>query len=207
MACPTCKSSLRPSTTEGSSSSSSAAHAADPRQPLAIPTTYTNEGGVQHGLDILPDLREEAYVVAHPEARPARAMHVMCAEGDVAGLLELLQNVEGGFSGSDVAGQIAGMIRYQDPFASNVTGLHVAVENFNEEIAWLLLWIASQLPTEKFPEQARQDAEAVGLGRSTAAEGEDIRWIKNEAGRTPGDIARNIGGVWTLLIAKGIFDP
>ncbi|KAJ2903011.1 hypothetical protein MKZ38_010517 [Zalerion maritima] len=197
MKCPVCKSSLVSLDAGGSSSSAATA------SPGAILTTYANEGGIQRGLDILPDLKEEAYITAYPEARPARAVQVMCAEGDISGIVELLQSVSEDMEES----QIADMLRYRDPFSCGSTALHLAVENSQEETVWLLLWIASQLPTDHFPEAARLDAESLGLQRSTAAIGGDIRSVRNEAGQTAADMASTIGGVWAPFTLNGVFDP
>ena len=184
--------------TEAGASSSSL-----PAQPQNLPTTYTNEGGVQQGLDILPDLKEEAYIIENPEARPARALQLMCAKGDVTGTLDLLHKVSREMDEL----QIARLLRYQDPFAAGATALHLAVENFREESAWLLLWIASQLPADEFPEAARKDAESVSLQRSMAAIGDDIRLLRNEAGQTAGDVARTLGIIWAPFIQTGVLDP
>lgn len=191
--CPSCGSSMAPIASGGSSSMPSCE---------SIYTNYTNEGGTQKNLDILPDLKEEAYIETHPEARPARALHVMCAEGDVEGVVKLLQDV----SDDMEKNQLANMLRYQDPFAGGATALHIAIENFREDVAWLLLWIASSLPSDRFPEAARRDAASIDLQRSTAFIGGDIRAVKNESGQTTGDLARIIGGIWIPFVSSGVFD-
>jgi hypothetical protein len=54
----------------------------DPQNPQIL-TRYTNEGGVQDNLDILPLITEEAYLSEHPEAQQARAFMTLCSEGDI----------------------------------------------------------------------------------------------------------------------------
>ena len=133
----------------------------------------------------------------------------MCAKGGVTGTLDLLQKV----SREMDEPQIARLLRYKGPFAAGATALHLAVENFQEESAWLLLWIPPQLPADEFPEAARKDAESVSLQRSMAAIGDDIRLLKNEAGQTAGDVARtryNMGTIhtdWSLGSTKMIACP
>lgn len=167
-----------------------------------ILTRYHNEGGLQENLDIAPLVTEEAYLTSNPAARPARAFITMCAEGDISGIVELLQAIsddaeEGDLSPSDI-------VRFRDPLEEGKTGLHVAMEKDKEEVVWLLLWLASRLETSVFPPEVLSIAETLGAGRDTA-DGEDIRGIKNADGRTPGDVARAAGGgVWSGLLGAGI---
>ena len=81
--CPSCNTYL-PTTPESSF------HQTKP----SIPTLYTNEGGPQPNLDILPIFTEEAYLSSHPESRPARALHTMVSEGDYNGIVHLLSDVD-----------------------------------------------------------------------------------------------------------------
>lgn len=81
---------------------------------------YTNEGGIQDRLDISLSMREEVYLEAHPDAAPARAFHLMCAEGDLEGLVELL------YHAGDQVPDLGSVIRYQDPLSDMKSGLHLA---------------------------------------------------------------------------------
>ncbi|OLN86347.1 hypothetical protein CCHL11_09352 [Colletotrichum chlorophyti] len=171
----------------------------------AILTRYVNEGGLQDGLDILPNITEEAYLDANPEARPARAYHLMCSEGDVQGIVELLQDANEELAG-DIT-QLGQLIRYQDPLAGGKSALHVAVEKAQEEVLWLLLWIASPLPTDAFPIAARQAAEALQIVRLTNDNAEDIRALRTESGQTADDIAKGMPARWGALIEAGILHP
>ncbi|KAL6921660.1 hypothetical protein FSST1_005686 [Fusarium sambucinum] len=164
----------------------------------AIITTYTNEGGVQEGLDILPSITEEAYLESYPEARPARALHVMCAEGDIGGIVELLRDA------SDDIEDMAPFVTYQDPLADMKSGLHLAIECKQEETLWLLLWLCSTIPTSSFPENARSVAEALDIGRLSVNSEKDVRGLRDSYGRTAADIAQQQQGQWGSILQTGL---
>ncbi|KAJ4318105.1 hypothetical protein N0V84_007004 [Fusarium piperis] len=164
----------------------------------AILTRYVNEGGAQENLDILPSITEEAYLESHPEARPARALHVMSAEGDVGGIIELLRDV------SDEIEDLASFVRYQDPLADMKSGLHLAIEHHQEETLWLLLWLCSTIPDAAFPETARSVAQVLGVGRiSVPAEG-DIRGLRDSQGQTAADLAQQKQAQWAPILQTGL---
>ncbi|KAI1380729.1 hypothetical protein F4677DRAFT_404454 [Hypoxylon crocopeplum] len=200
--CPSCDTGLAANTAGPSATNPSlqSAHGA------AILTRYTNEGGVQENYDILPTITEEAYLEANPEARPARAYHVMCSEGDVGGIVELLRDAER-VEGDEPMMNAAKLIRYQDPLGDSKSGLHLAVEKSQEEVVWLLLWIASTLRTEAFPEPAVQAAHVMGIQRPSTLESEDIRALTDNQGRTAEAIAAQMGGLWTMLLESGALHP
>ncbi|KAF7558500.1 hypothetical protein G7046_g5670 [Stylonectria norvegica] len=151
-------------------------------QRATVLVRYVNEGGIQEDLDILPSITEEAYLETHPETRPARAFHVMCVEGDVGGIAELLHDAHN--EGAD----LTSVILYQDPLAESKSGLELALENSQEEVVWLLLWLSSTLPSEEFPDQVHQAAQSLNVSRlHTTAEG-DIRALKNAQGRIAVDV-------------------
>ncbi|KAI0472919.1 hypothetical protein GGR56DRAFT_589537 [Xylariaceae sp. FL0804] len=172
---------------------------------VAILTRYTNEGGVQENFDVLPSITEEAYLDANPEARPARAYHVMCSEGDVGGIVELLRDAETAGEDEPMM-KPAQLIRYQDPLANMKSGLHLAVENDQEEVVWLLLWIASPLRTEAFPGPAMQAAESMGLQRP-GPPSEDVRALQDDQGRTAEALASERDGVWMSVLQAGVLKP
>ncbi|KAI1081328.1 hypothetical protein F5B20DRAFT_60870 [Whalleya microplaca] len=172
----------------------------------AILTKYTNEGGVQENFDFLPALTEEAYLDANPEARPARAYHVLCSEGDVGGIVELLRDAEQG-DAEEPRMNAAQLIRYQDPLANAKSGLHLAVEKGREEVVWLLLWIASTLPADAFPAEAMQAADAMGLQRPSELSSEDIRALTDDQGRTAEAVAAQMGHAWAAMVERGVLHP
>ncbi|OHW99743.1 ring finger-like protein [Colletotrichum incanum] len=196
--CPSCQKYL-PSNTQGPSVTNPFLHTSS---GAAILTRYVNEGGLQDALDILPNITEEAYLAANPDARPARAYHLMCAEGDVQGVVDLLQDANEELAG-DVA-QLGQLIRYQDPLAGGKSALHLALEKEQEEVVWLLLWIASPVPTDVFPVSARQAAESLQIVRLTNDNAEDIRALRTEAGQTAEDVARSKPARWGALVDAGI---
>jgi hypothetical protein len=159
-------------------------------------TIYHNEGGIQDDLDIRPLIVEEAYLDTNPAARPARAFMTMCAEGDVAGVLELLKAMEEDRDSGDMSP--AQLLRYQDPLDSGLTGLHVAVEKSQQEVFWLLL--ASNIPIDAFPHEVVQLAQSMGAARYLGSEG-DIRDFRDQQGRTAGNIMSNMGLAWTDLLS------
>ncbi|KAI1104759.1 hypothetical protein F4804DRAFT_177061 [Jackrogersella minutella] len=167
---------------------------------------YTNEGGVQENYDILPAIIEEAYLEANPEARPARAYHVMCSEGDVSGIIELLRDAEQG-EGDEPLMDSAQLIRYQDPLGDSKSGLHLAVEKGQEEVIWLLLWLASTLPSGAFSEPAVRAAHEVGIQRPSTLASEDIRSLRDNQGRTAEAVAAQMGGFWTAIVQSGALHP
>ncbi|KXJ91095.1 hypothetical protein Micbo1qcDRAFT_234322 [Microdochium bolleyi] len=173
---------------------------------VKILTRYVNEGGVQEDLDILPSVTEEAYLAANPAAAPARAYHVMCGEGDVGGIVELLRDADQ--SASDEDGLTAAqLMRYQDPLNGNQSGLHIAVQKGQDEVVWALLWLASSLSSHTIPELVSQSAQAMGLERPQVTHSEDIRSLQDSQGRTAEDIAAQMGGVWTTLVESGVLHP
>jgi hypothetical protein len=205
--CPTCDAQIA-ANTAGPSVTNPFLHAAS---GVTIMTRYHNEGGLQENLDILPEITEEAYLDAHPEARPARAFHVMCSEGDFGGIVELLRAVDQD-EAEEPSLSPTQLLRYQDPLGGARTGLHLAVEKGQEEVAWLLLWLASALPVEAFPPPAVDAAMAMGLGQrpSTATPADDdIRALQDERGRTAEATAAELGagGVWAAMLSAGVLNP
>lgn len=191
--CPSCHAGLngdREGFSAGESSSS-------PQPVKEILARYTNEGGTDERLDIFPFMKEEA----EPEAATARAFHVMCAAGDIDGTLELLHHA------SDRIPDVGDLVRYQDPLNGKKSGLHLAVENQHEGVAWLLLWLSSNLPLDSFPGEARQAAESIGLGRLNVGQGDDIRTLQDDHGNTAANLAQEMSGFWLHLIETGVLNP
>ncbi|KAI1366196.1 hypothetical protein F5Y08DRAFT_337954 [Xylaria arbuscula] len=178
---------------------------------VSILTRYVNEGGVQDELDILPAVTEEAYLAANPQARPARAFHVLCSEGDVDGIVDLLRDIEQGEDedGDDDEPRLTPtqLIRYQDPLANMKSGLHLAIEQGREEVVWLLLWLASPLRTDAFPRPLREIALALGLQRPVTPPSDDIRALQDDQGRAAETIAAEGEGLWATLLQSNVLHP
>lgn len=195
--CPNCEAYL-PTNDSGPS----ATNRFSPSSGVAILAHYKNEGGFQPNLDILPAVTEEAYLANHPEARPARAFLVMCSEGDVNGIVDLLETVHG----DEEAGiDLASVIQYQDPLSDMKSGLHLAVEQGQVEVALLLLWLCSTIANESFPEAARRMAETSGVGRLPIGPDGDIRKLKDSGGLTAERLALQLRGPWLEYLDKGLF--
>lgn len=194
--CPSCETYL-PKNEAGASSTNQFRQSSS----AAILAQYTNEGGVQKDLNIMDSITEEAYIQNHPEARPARAFHVMCSEGDIAGIIDLLRDA------SDEGADVGSIVRYQDPLAGMKSGLHLSVESQQEEIVWTLLWLSSTVPTESFPDLVRQTAEGVGLGRLSVDADGDVRGLKDSEGRIAETIAQQRPGALAALLEAGVLSP
>lgn len=196
--CPSCGASL-PSNNAGASSTNPFFSSPG----ASVFARYTNEGGLQPNLDILPAITEEAYLLNQPEARPARAFQVMCAEGDVEGMVELLAALD---EDEDEIASATSILQYQDPLSGQKSSLHIAVENAQVDVALLLLWLSSTAPPEAFPDVARQTAERFGLSRLTAQTG-DIRLLKDSNGLTAEQYAQRTTGPFVPLLESGLLSP
>lgn len=166
-----------------------------------------NEGGLQEGLDILPILKEESYLKAFPEERRCRAFLEFCAEGDVGAILDLLSDQdkeeprESGDEGA--AAKSIDVLRYQDPMGTMSTGLHVAISSGHDEIAWLLLFLASSLEPNCFPPDVVQAAQTLGVTREDQTGKVDIRVLQDTNGRKVEDLAKELGGKWDAWVQAG----
>lgn len=99
-------------------------------------------------------------------------------------------------------------LRYQGTFEGiEGTGLHVAIRYAREDVAWLLLALASSLDWSKFPPTVLQTMQEFNLGPDDRVEGTDIRTLKDSDGRTAKVLAEQIGGVWTPWIQSGRLFP
>ncbi|KAK4229307.1 hypothetical protein QBC38DRAFT_113540 [Podospora fimiseda] len=200
LTCPSCNTYL-PSTPPGQSSTNPFLPSSSSAQIL---TTYTNEGGTQQNLDILPVLTEEAFLSSHPEARPARAMHTLASEGDFNGILELMADVD---ADQEIDMSLIQLMKWTDPLNGGKSALHVAVEAKQEEVFWLLLWLGSGVKTDFFPQEVLSVAEATGLPRrGTVPAEEDLRFVKDEQGRTAGDYCVEAGAQWQRFVEGGLFN-
>jgi hypothetical protein len=167
--------------------------------------TLTNEGGTEKNFDILPHMKEEAYLASYPEARKARAFMQYCEEGDILSMISLLDDEEDGTGEGEPSMSTDEILRYQDPLDGNKSALHVAVFENQEPVAWLLLYLASSLPTSMFPPQVVEEASARGLVRDEGLTAKaDIRQLKDTDGETAEQRAEVVGGIWRPWVAKGL---
>lgn len=221
--CPACNADITSSPASGSS--------AQQQQQPQILVNYHNEGGTQENLDIFPILQEESYLRAYPEERKSRAFLEFCREGDHKAIVDLLQSGDDEDSDDDdddddqmdtssdnntttntrtapLSGPSktpAEILRYQDSLGGMQSGLHAAVANGHREVAYLLLLLASSMPEIDFPPIVFQEAAAMGMMREDQDGLVDIRSLKDEAGRTAEDVARQMEGgvVWNGWVGNG----
>ncbi|KAI9730228.1 MAG: hypothetical protein M1834_005992 [Cirrosporium novae-zelandiae] len=163
--------------------------------------TLQNEGGLQENLDILPELREEAYLKAYPDERKCRAFLEYCKNGDVEAIIGVLHDDEEEEEQNHI--HTPDILRYQDAIGGMRSGLHLAVINNQFDTAWLLLWMASNLDTAAFPPDLMQLAQGMGVQRHCQPGSSDIRELKDSDGLTALNVANMIGGDWIAWIEAG----
>ncbi|KAL9104690.1 MAG: hypothetical protein Q9163_000368 [Psora crenata] len=167
-----------------------------------------NEGGLQKSLDILPLLAEETYLKAYPEERKCQAFLEFCGDGDIAAIVDLLKddddqmNSEQGAAVMDID-----VLRYQDHIRTMNSALHVAIQNQQECVAWLLLLLASNLDQSQFPAALLGYAEELGLKRNDLTGKVDIRTLRDAEGMTAEQRAASVGGIWENWIRVGRLKP
>ncbi|RMD43358.1 hypothetical protein DV735_g1751, partial [Chaetothyriales sp. CBS 134920] len=150
--------------------------------------TVRNEGGVQEHFDILPSATEEAYLRTHPEEREGHAFLSFCRDGDVDAIVHMIKD----------------LLRYSGTFEGiDGSGLHVAIRYDREEVAWLLLVLASSLSWSEFPPIVLQAMNNLKLTKEDRQPGPDIRTIKDGSGRTAKALAEEVGGIWQQWITAG----
>lgn len=109
---------------------------------------------------------------------------------------------------AEVEEQETDILRYTGTFEGiEGSALHVAVRYQQTDIAWLLLAMASNLDWSKFPSAVLQAMESLGLSKSDRKATPDIRTLTDDKGRTPLDVAQEVGGQWAGWIADGRFTP
>lgn len=167
--------------------------------------TLRNEGGVQEGYDILPAATEEAYLRAYPEERKGHAFLEFCREGDVDAIIHMIKDEDAGEDEDD--GQ-ADILRYRGTFEGiEGSGIHVAIRYQQQEVAWLLLALGSQLEWDRFPAVVLQAMQDLGLSKEDRNGEPDIRTLQDSEGRTPAALAKEVGGVWQEWLREGRFNP
>jgi len=168
-----------------------------------------NEGGLQKDHDVLPALREESYILAHPGERKPRAFLELCRNGDVPEIVELLRADDDEEDEEDEEEQTSpwnaqDILRYQDPNGTGFSGLHAAVVGQSPEVAWLLLLLASNLDMKHFPAEVMQEAVALGVEQPDMGGRQDIRSLRDAQGRSAEQLASEVGGPWTRWLGMGL---
>ena len=167
--------------------------------------TVRNEGGEQNLFDILPSATEEAYLRAYPEERRGHAYLQFCREGDVEAIVYMIKDA--GDSDSEDEDDNFDIMTYSGTFEGlQGSGLHVAIRYGQEQVAWLLLALASSLEWSKFPPVIFQAMEGLGLSKEDRFEPGDIRVQQDNEGRTPRALAEELGGEWVAWVSDGRLD-
>lgn len=170
--------------------------------------TLRNEGGVQEGYDILPAATEEAYLRAYPEERKGHAFLEFCREGDIDAIIHMIKDDEGGEQEDEEEAGHTDLLRYSGTFEGiEGSGLHVAIRYQQQEVAWLLLALGSQLPWDKFPDIVLQAMQGLGLSKEDRNGDPDIRTVLDSEGRSPAVLAQEVGGVWDEWLRAGRLNP
>lgn len=100
------------------------------------------------------------------------------------------------------------ILRYTGTFEGiEGSGLHVAIRYNREEVAWLLLAMASNLDWSKFPQPVLQAMQSLGLSKEDRKAQPDIRTLTTESGQTPFALAQEVAGIWQGWIADGRLSP
>jgi len=170
--------------------------------------TLRNEGGVEKNYDILPAATEEAYLRAYPEERKGHAYLEFCREGDIDAIIHMINDSEADSDEEEDAEDNIDILRYRGTFEGvDGSGLHVAIRNNQQEVAWLLLALGSQLEWSKFPAVVLQAMQSLGLRKEDRNGEPDIRSLSDSEGRTPAALARQLGGVWKEWLNDNRLNP
>lgn len=167
--------------------------------------TVRNEGGEETNFDILPAATEEAYLRTYPEERRGHAYLQFAREGDLDAIVHLIKDDREADAEEEDNFDI--MTYSGGTEELNGSGLHVAIRYGQETVAWLLLALASTLDWSKFPPGTSEFMENLGLSKEDRLEPGDIRSQTDSVGRTPKELAMELGGTWATWINKGLLDP
>lgn len=167
-----------------------------------------NEGGTQENYDILPSATEEAYLRAYPEERRGHAYLEFCREGDIDAIIQMIKDTdEEDDEDNDEEPHDqpdTDFLTYAGTFEGiEGSGLHVAIRYGREDVAWLLLALASTLDWSKFPPPVLQAMQSFGLSKEDRVPQTEIRSIKDSEGRSPKQLAEELGGVWKIWVESG----
>jgi len=100
----------------------------------------------------MPLLIEAPYLITYPENRKGQPFVRFATEGDAISMLDVLMK----YDSDDEAARIQqatiniDIPRYQDSLGRMNSALHAAFVDNNEDVAWLLLWLASGLDDSVF---------------------------------------------------------
>lgn len=188
---------------------------------LAIITQYTNEGGFQPDFDIYRRILEDAFYEQHTDKLPGRAFLAQCSEGDVDSMMQLY--VEHAFGAGDEADEddemdedgaepaaeamsAPEMLRHQDPFSQMESGLHMAIANDHQHIAFLILFLASSASLDHLPQELKQFVASIPRPQKDLLSYPDVRSLQTSMGKLPKHYALEKGGIWEHMANSGLLD-
>ena len=202
--CPNCRKNIATDSNHLSSGTGPSHATAETESNPVVLCTIHNEGGIQLDFDILPIAIEECYLRTYPEKRIGRAYLEFCREGDVDAILCLIRDQRVQAVEGEEQTESLDVLRYTGKFAEvDGSGLHVAIRSGQEEVAWLLLGIGTNIEWEKFPKVVRTAFDAQGFGEADRTSGEDIRQLKDSMERLPESVAREVGAPWAKMLDAG----
>jgi hypothetical protein len=161
---------------------------------------------VQEHYDILPSATEESYLRAYPEERRGHAYLEFCREGDIDAVIHMIKDTD---DDEDEDEEHDGqpdtdILTYSGTFEGiEGTGLHVAIRYGREDVAWLLLALASSLDWSQFPPPVLQAMTSLGLSKDDRVAGVEIRSIADSGGQSPKALAEQLGGPWKQWVESG----
>jgi hypothetical protein len=165
-----------------------------------------NEGGVQENYDILPSATEEAYLRAYPEERRGHAYLEFCREGDIDAIIHMIKDTDQDEDTDEEHDGQADMdfLTYSGTFEGvEGSGLHVAIRYGREDVAWLLLALASTLDWSDFPPPVLQAMTSLGLSKEDRVPGIEIRNINDSDGQSARALAEKLAGPWKAWVDSG----
>lgn len=155
----------------------------------------------------MPSATEEAYLRAYSEERRGHAYLEFCREGDIDAIINMVKDTEEGDEDEDETGAGSAdndFLTYSGTFEGiEGSGLHVAIRYGREDVAWLLLALASALEWSKFPPAVLQAMESLGLSKEDRVAGVEIRSVNDSDGQSPKQLAEKLGGAWRQWIEAG----
>lgn len=161
---------------------------------------------MQEHYDILPSATEEAYLRAYPEERRGHAYLEFCREGDIDAVIHMIKDTD---DDEDEDEEHDGQpdtdfLTYSGTFEGiEGTGLHVAIRYGREDVAWLLLALASSLDWSQFPPPVLQAMTSLGLSKDDRVADVEIRSIADSGGQSPKALAEQLGGPWKQWVESG----
>ena len=98
------------------------------------------------------------------------------------------------------------MLRHQDPFSQMESGLHTAIANDHQHVAFLILFLASSASLDHLPQELKQFVASIPRPEKDLATHPDVRSLQTFMGKLPKHYALEKGGVWERMANSGLFN-